>query len=133
MQVHERNALALARFLERRPEVERVYYPGLESHSQHNLAKKQMSGFGGMLSFDICGGREAAFRFIEKLRLFTFAESLGGVESLVEHPETMSHASMNAEARAAAGITGSNIRVSVGIEHETDLVKDFETALTALR
>lgn len=132
MVAHERNARALARFLDAHPQVERVYYPGLESHPQHDLAKKQMSGFGGMLSFDIRGGREAAFRFVQKLRLFTFAESLGGVESLIEHPESMSHASMSAEARIAAGITESNIRISAGIEHAEDLIQDLRCAFEAV-
>jgi cystathionine beta-lyase/cystathionine gamma-synthase len=109
--------------------VERVYYPGLPTHPQHSLAKKQMTGFGGMLSFDIRGGKEAAFRFIEALHIFAFAESLGGVESLVEHPETMSHASMSPQARRAAGITESNVRVSTGIESAEDLVADVAQAL----
>jgi cystathionine beta-lyase/cystathionine gamma-synthase len=109
-----------------------VYYPGLPTHPQHRLAKQQMTGFGGMLSFDIRGGSQAAFRFIEALRIFAFAESLGGVESLVEHPETMSHASMTAEARKAAGITGANVRLSAGIEDPQDLVADVAQALARL-
>ena len=128
MQAHERNALVIARFLEGRPEVERVYYPGLESHGQHELAKRQMTGFGGMLSFDIRGGEQAAFGFIANLKLFDFAESLGGVESLIEHPATMSHASMSPEARSTAGIAGGTIRVSVGIENTDDLVADMAQA-----
>jgi O-succinylhomoserine (thiol)-lyase len=129
MEVHARNAMALAEFLDRRPEVSRVYYPGLDSHPQHALACKQMSGFGGMLAFDIRGGGEAAFRCVQGFQLFEFAESLGGVTSLVEHPDTMSHASMSAEARAAAGITDANIRVSVGIESKEDLVEDMARGL----
>ena len=129
MRLHAENAMALARFLDRHPAVARVYYPGLASHPQHALAQRQMHGFGGMLAFDIRGGQAAAFRFIMRLKLFAFAESLGGVESLIEHPETMSHASMTAEARAAAGITGSTIRVSVGIEDAADLRADMEQAL----
>jgi O-succinylhomoserine (thiol)-lyase len=129
MASHARNAQALAEFLAGHKGVERVYYPGLPTHPQHALAKKQMSGFGGMLSFDIRGGKAAAFRFIEALTIFAFAESLGGVESLVEHPETMSHASMTAEARRAAGITESNVRVSLGIESAEDLVADVKQAL----
>jgi cystathionine beta-lyase/cystathionine gamma-synthase len=132
MRVHERNTHALAQFLKSHPQVERVYYPGLRSHPQRYLAKKQMCGFGGMLSFDIHGGHEAAFRFLDNLRLFDFAESLGGVESLIEHPETMSHASMTVEARAAARITGSNIRVSAGIEHVEDLIEDMRCAFETL-
>lgn len=129
MVAHARNAQAVAEFLASHEGVERVYYPGLPTHPQHALAKKQMSGFGGMLSFDIRGGKAAAFRFIEALRIFAFAESLGGVESLVEHPETMSHASMAPEARHAAGITESNVRVSLGIESAEDLVADVKQAL----
>jgi len=132
MAAHERNARALAEFLAAHKAVEHVYYPGLKSHPQHRLAKKQMTGFGGMLSFDIRGGKTAAFRFIQALQIFAFAESLGGVESLVEHPETMSHASMTAEARRAAGITGSNVRVSTGIENPDDLVADVDQALAAV-
>jgi cystathionine beta-lyase/cystathionine gamma-synthase len=129
MAAHARNAQAVAEFLAGHKGVERVYYPGLPTHPQHALAKKQMSGFGGMLSFDIRGGKEAAFRFIEALQIFAFAESLGGVESLVEHPETMSHASMTPEARRAAGITEANVRVSLGIESAEDLVSDVKHAL----
>jgi len=129
MAAHARNAKALAEFLAAHPAVERVYYPGLPTHPQHSLVKKQMTGFGGMLSFDIRGGKEAAFRFIEALHIFAFAESLGGVESLVEHPETMSHASMSPQARRAAGITESNVRVSTGIESAEDLVADVAQAL----
>jgi O-succinylhomoserine (thiol)-lyase len=129
MIAHARNAQALAEFLVKHPKVARVYYPGLKSHPQHTLAKRQMTGMGGMLSFDIRGGQKAAFRFIERLRLFAFAESLGGVESLVEHPETMSHASMGETARREAGITPANVRVSAGIEDADDLVADVEQAL----
>jgi O-succinylhomoserine (thiol)-lyase len=132
MVAHARNAQAVAEFLAGHKSVERVYYPGLPTHPQYALAKKQMSGFGGMLSFDIRGGKSAAFRFIEALRIFAFAESLGGVESLVEHPETMSHASMTPEARRAAGITEANVRVSLGIESAEDLVADVGQALDAL-
>ena len=133
MQAHERNARALAEFLVSRKEVDHVYYPGLPSHPQHDLARRQMSGFGGMLSFDIRGGQDAAFRFIEKLELFAFAESLGGVESLIEHPDTMSHASMSAEARKAAGITDGTIRVSAGIENTDDLIEDMRRAFDRSR
>jgi cystathionine gamma-synthase len=132
MAAHARNAMALAEFLAGHPKVERVYYPGLRTHPQYKLAKRQMSGFGGMLSFDIRGGAPAAFKFIQALEIFAFAESLGGVESLVEHPETMSHASMTPAARKAAGITPSNVRVSTGIEDARDLVADVEHALATL-
>ena len=132
MVAHERNARALAEFLAGHRLVEHVYYPGLRAHPQHRLARKQMLGFGGMLSFDIRGGKPAAFRFIQALEIFAFAESLGGVESLVEHPDTMSHASMTKPARRSAGITGSNIRVSTGIESADDLVADVAQALRAV-
>ncbi len=128
MQAHEKNALALAQFLAEHAQVERVYYPGLPSHPQYDLACRQMSGFGGMLSFDIKGHEEAAYRLIEHLKLYAFAESLGGVESLIEHPASMSHTSMGAEARKKAGITGANIRVSVGIENSQDLIDDMAAA-----
>jgi O-succinylhomoserine (thiol)-lyase len=132
MQAHERNAKALAEFLDARPEVDHVYFPGLPSHPRHDLALKQMSGFGGMLSFDIQGGSEAAFKFIKPLQYFSFAESLGGVESLIEHPASMSHASMDPAQRDEAGITDSNIRVSSGIENPADLIADMEAAFAAL-
>lgn len=128
MAAHEKNAGIMAEFLVGRDEVQRVYYPGLKTHPQHELAKRQMSGFGGMVTFDIRGGQEAAFAFIEKLELFAFAESLGGVESLIEHPYTMSHASMAASARDAAGITVETIRVSLGIENPDDLMADMSMA-----
>jgi len=133
MKAHNANALNLARYLSARKEVTRVYYPGLESHPHHELAKRQMQGFGGMLSFDIKGGQKAAFKFVKALKLFSFAESLGGVESLIEHPETMSHASMTLDQRRNAGITDANLRVSVGIENAEDLVEDFDRGFAALK
>ena len=133
MQAHARNAERLAAFLSGRPEVEHVYFPGLPTHPQHALARRQMSGFGGMLSFDLRGGQAAAFRLVTALKIFTFAESLGGVESLIEHPDTMSHASMTEQARRAAGIKPGNLRVSVGIESADDLVADLEQGFAALR
>lgn len=133
MKAHAANALALARHLAARPEVSRVYYPGLPSHPQHALAKRQMSGFGGMLSFDLKGGQSAAFRFVGALETIAFAESLGGVESLIEHPETMSHASMTLEQRRTAGIGDGNLRVSVGIEDAADLIADLDRGFAALK
>jgi cystathionine beta-lyase/cystathionine gamma-synthase len=129
MQAHERGAMAVARFLEAHDQIDRVYYPGLESHPHHELARKQQDGFGGMLSFDLKDGREAANRVAKKTRLFQTAESLGGIESLIEYPATMSHASMTAEARAAAGISDGTMRVSVGIESPEDLIEDLSQAL----
>lgn len=131
MEAHQRGAMALARFLQKHPAVEHVYYPGLPDHPQHDLAKKQMTGFGGMLSFDVKAGREMAEKVMTTSKLFAMAESLGGVESLIEFPESMSHASMPAEARVAAGITEKTLRVSVGIEHPDDLIADMKHALEA--
>ncbi|MEW4528678.1 PLP-dependent aspartate aminotransferase family protein [Maioricimonas sp. JC845] len=129
MEAHQRGATALARMLDEHPAVERVYYPGLESHPGHELAKRQQAGFGAMLSFDVKGGRPEAEQVFSRLKLFSLAESLGGVESLVEYPETMSHASMTLEARREAGISERTIRVSVGIESPDDLVADMRQAL----
>ncbi len=129
MEAHQRGAMALAAFLHEHPAVETVYYPGLPSHPDHELAKRQQSGFGGMLSLDVTGGRAVAERVMTTTKLFQMAESLGGVESLIEYPETMSHASMSAEARREAGISEGTLRVSVGIEHPDDLVADMRQAL----
>ncbi len=131
MEAHQRGAMALARMLREHPQVERVYYPGLPDHPHHALAKRQMTGFGGMLSFDVKGGGSKAERVMTRAKLFAMAESLGGVESLMEHPETMSHASMTLEMRRGAGITDKTLRVSVGIEHPDDLVADMRQALEA--
>jgi cystathionine gamma-lyase len=128
MKEHERNALLIAAYLEGHPRVKRVYYPGLKSHPQHGLARKQASGFGGMLSFEIDGGLEEADRFLGKVKVFALAESLGGVESLIEHPARMTHASIPRELRERIGISDSLIRVSVGIEHPDDLMEDLEQA-----
>jgi len=129
MQAHERGAQTVAKMLSEHPAVERVYYPGLPSHPHHELAKRQQKGFGGMVSFDVRGGRAAAERVLYGTKLFQLAESLGGIESLMAFPVTMSHASMSAEARLAAGITDKTIRLSVGIEHPNDLVADLHKAL----
>jgi len=129
MEAHQRGAKALAEMLAGHPQVERVYYPGLAAPPQRELARRQQSGFGAMLSFDVKGGREQAERVLNGVRLFYLAESLGGIESLVSYPETMSHASMPPEFRRTAGITEKTIRVSVGIEHPDDLVADLRQAL----
>jgi cystathionine gamma-lyase len=129
MEAHQKNALAVARFLESHGKVERVIYPGLESHPQHALAKKQMSGFGGMVTFFVKNGLKAARSFLENVRVFSLAESLGGVESLIEHPAIMTHASVPPEQRKALGIEDSLIRISVGIESTDDLLKDLDRAL----
>ena len=129
MKQHEQNAFAVARFLEGHEKVSRVIYPGLETHPQHALAKKQMHGFGGMISFEIKGGLQDATRVLERTRIFTLAESLGGVESLIEHPAIMTHASVPAENRKALGISDTLIRISVGIEESGDLIDDLKQAL----
>lgn len=130
MQAHGKNAMAVAEFLSRHPKVERVIYPGLTSHPHHELAKRQMSGFGGMVSFVIRGGLGQARAFLENVRIFSLAESLGGVESLVNHPAIMTHASVPAETRKSLGISDSLIRLSVGIETQSDLLKDLDHALS---
>ena len=130
MERHERNAIKIAQFLENHPKVRRVIYPGLSSHPQHELAKKQMTGFGGIVTFFIKGGLEAARRFLERVKIFSLAESLGGVESLIEHPAIMTHASLPKEVREKIGISDELIRVSVGIEHVDDLIGDLKQALT---
>ncbi len=131
MRVHEENARALATLLDAHSAVERVHYPGLASHPGHALAARQQAGFGGMLSVELAGGQAAVRRFVGGLRHFTLAESLGGVESLVAHPATMTHASMSASARAAAGISDGLVRLSVGIEALEDLADDLERALAS--
>nr|HEX4314864.1 cystathionine gamma-synthase [Kofleriaceae bacterium] len=133
MQRHEENARAMADWLEGHPQVAKVYYPGLKSHPQHALAAKQMRGFGGMISFVLKGGLDEARRFLSACKLFTLAESLGGVESLIEHPAIMTHASVPADRRAALGIVDGFIRLSVGIEDLADLKGDFEGAFAAAR
>ncbi len=131
MERHNASGLAVARWLEGRPEVERVIYPWLDSHPQHQLARRQMAGGGGIVSFVIRGGLESARRFLEACRVFTLAESLGGVESLVNHPAIMTHASVPPEIRARLGISDALIRLSIGIEDCDDLVADLEQALAA--
>lgn len=126
---HAFNAQKVAEFLASHPKVRKVNYPGLKEFPQHALAKRQMSGFGGMLSFELKGGLGGAKRFLKRLRIFSLAESLGGVESLVEHPALMTHASVPSAERRKLGISGSLVRVSVGIEDAGDLVTDLSQAL----
>jgi cystathionine gamma-lyase len=130
MRQHEENALGVAQFLQDHPEVETVNYPGLPSHPQHELAKRQMSGFSGMVSFTLRGGAEAAYAAVQKTRVFSFAESLGGVESLITHPATMTHAAIPREQREARGVTDGLMRLSVGIEDKEDLIADLDQALS---
>jgi cystathionine gamma-lyase len=132
MERHAQNAMEVARFLESHPKVEKVIYPGLESHEQHALARKQMSGFGGMITFFLKGGLTEARTFLENVRIFTLAESLGGVESLIEHPAIMTHASIPAETRKTLGIHDNLVRISVGIEDQFDLIADLQQALSKL-
>ncbi len=131
MERHCANALAIAQFLERHPEVERVYYPGLASHPQHALAKAQMAGgFGGIVTAVVRGGLERARRTLERCRLFALAESLGGVESLIEHPGIMTHSSLPAAMRESLGISDGLIRLSVGVEDVQDLIAELRQALS---
>ncbi|MBK1616401.1 cystathionine beta-lyase [Rubrivivax gelatinosus] len=129
---HNHNALELARWLEEQPQVARVHYPGLPSHPQHELARRQMHGFGGMISLDLATDLAGARRFLEAVRIFALAESLGGVESLIEHPAIMTHATIPAETRAALGIGDSLVRLSVGIEDLEDLRADLAQALATI-
>jgi len=129
LRTHQENAAALADLLDQHPAVTRVFYPGLLSHPQHALAKRQQSGFGAMLSFELEGGEDAVRAFLDGLQCITLAESLGGVESLVAHPATMTHAAMAPEARRAAGISDTLLRLSVGIEDIADLSRHLRAAL----
>jgi cystathionine gamma-lyase len=131
MKAHEANAIQIASFLTSHPKVEKVIYPGLKTHPQHDLAKRQMLGFGGMITFLIKGGLPAAQKFLESVEIFALAESLGGVESLVEHPAIMTHASVPADKRKELGIDDSLIRLSVGIEDIDDLIRDLEKAFNS--
>jgi len=129
MRCHQANAGVVARFLRDHPGITRVIYPGLDDHPDHLLASRQMRGFGGMISTEVAGGKEAAYRILGRTRLFTLAESLGGVESLIEHPASMTHASIPVERRAAIGVGDGLIRLSVGIEDDADLIADLKHAL----
>src|SRR6266478_9691780 len=129
MERHCASGLKIAEWLERHPKVRRVFYPGLASHPQHALAQRQMRGFGGMIAAELAGTLDDARRFLERCRLFALAESLGGVESLIEHPALMTHGSVPAEVRASLGIGDSLVRLSVGIEDADDLIADLAAAL----
>jgi len=130
MKQHEQNAIKLAEYLEGHEKVEKVFYPGLQSHPHHGLAKEQMSGFGGMITFFIKGGLDGARKFLENVDLFVLAESLGGVESLIESPAIMTHASIPKKEREKIGLSDNLIRVSVGIEEIDDLIADMEHAFS---
>ena len=129
MKAHCENAGELAAWLDTHPAIEKVIYPGLAAHPQHALAKRQMDGYGGMISILLKGGLDAARRFMERTELFTCAESLGGVESLVNHPAIMTHASIPPDRRAALGVTDNLVRLSVGVEDVADLRDDIDAAL----
>ncbi len=131
MERHAQNAARIAEFLSAHQKVNKVTYPGLDTHPQHQLARKQMKGFGGMMTFEIRGGLEAARKLLKSVKVFACAESLGGVESLIEHPAIMTHASVPREARERLGINDGLIRLSVGIEDAQDLVDDLQRALAA--
>ena len=130
MERHEQNALEIAKFLESHSAIKRVIYPGLPSHPQHELAKSQMKGFGGMISFEINGNLDTAIKFLKRTKLFSLAESLGGVESLVEHPAIMTHASIPEEKREELGISDTLLRLSIGIENCDDLKDELNFALS---
>lgn len=130
--MHEANANALAHWLVGQRGVRRVYYPGLASHVGHELARRQQRGFGAMISIELEGGTTAVKEFVGALKLFSLAESLGGVESLIAHPATMTHAAMDPAARAAAGLVDGLLRLSIGIEAERDLREDLTAGLAAL-
>ena len=132
MKQHQENAMAIADYLTKHKRVQKVFYPGLKSHPGHAIAKRQMRGFGGMVSFEIKGGTKSANVFLKKIKIFSLAESLGGVASLAEHPATMSHAAMPDAYRKYVGITNGIIRLSVGLENIDDLIKDLEQALMPL-
>ena len=132
MSRHQENAMAVAEYLEKHPKIERVFYPGLESFPQKALADKQMHGYGGMISMHLKGGLEESRKLLENVKIFLLAESLGGVESLIEHPAIMTHASVPAENRAQLGIVDNFIRLSVGVEHKDDLIQDLDAALSKL-
>ncbi|HKN19695.1 MAG TPA: PLP-dependent aspartate aminotransferase family protein, partial [Dissulfurispiraceae bacterium] len=129
MEKHNENAMRIAVFLEEHPKTDRVYYPGLKSHSQHELAKRQMSAFGGVLCFELRGGLEAGIKLMNSMKLCTLAVSLGSVETLIAHPASMTHSLITREERLKAGITDNLVRLSVGIENAEDIIQDLEQAL----
>jgi cystathionine gamma-lyase len=132
MEAHQKNAMIIAKYLEAHPKVDKVLYPGLKSHPQYALAKRQMTGFGGMITFFIKGDIKKSKKFLEKVKLFALAESLGGVESLIEHPAIMTHASIPKKIREELGIFDNLIRLSVGIEDCDDLINDLEVAFNSI-
>lgn len=132
MKAHQENAMKVAKFLEAHPKVDRVIYPGLKSHPDHKMAKKQMKGFGGMITIFIKGGVKESRKFLKAVKIFALAESLGGVESLIEHPAIMTHASVPKKVREEIGLTDNLIRLSVGIENIDDIINDLKMALSKI-
>jgi methionine-gamma-lyase len=133
MEKYEKNAMAVAKWLEQNPKVERVYYPGLASHPQHDLAKKQASGFGAMIAFELKGGMEAGITLMNSVELIHLAVSLGNVDSLIQHPASMTHSPYTREERLEAGISDGLVRLSVGIEEPEDLLEDLEQAFAKIK
>ena len=131
MEIHDSNGRVVAEFLAKHRKVSRVFYPGLPDHPQHELAKRQMSGFGSMITFET-GSLKNANKMLKKLRVCSLAESLGGVETLISHPATMTHAALGEKGRKAIGITDGMVRISVGIEDLQDILEDLESGLTAI-
>jgi methionine-gamma-lyase len=129
---HCDNAMAVARHLEKHPKVARVHYPGLEHHPQHELARRQMSGYGGIVSFELKGGYEAGRKMMDSIRMWTLAVSLGCVDSLIQHPASMTHACVPREKRDKVGVTDGLVRLSVGVEDLEDLVRTLDEALAAV-
>ena len=132
MEKHCENSFEIASFLEKHEAIEKIYYPGLSNHPNHEIAKKQMNGFGGMITVVLKGGLKTATTFLERTKIFALAESLGGVESLIEHPAIMTHASIPAEVRKDLGIEDGLVRLSVGIESVEDLLEDLNQALSGV-
>jgi cystathionine gamma-lyase/cystathionine beta-lyase/cystathionine gamma-lyase/homocysteine desulfhydrase len=131
MEVHDRNGRIVANFLANHKKVKKIFYPGLPSHPQHELAKRQMSGFGAMITFET-GSFKNAYKMLKKLRVCSLGESLGGVETLISHPATMTHAALGEKGRKAIGITDGMVRISVGIENVQDIIDDLEMGLAAI-
>jgi len=129
MAVHNSNAMAVARYLESHPKIAKVWYPGLESHPHHVIAKRQMKGFGGMVSFEVKGGLAGGTDFVQNLQVIQLAVTLGGTESIVEHPATMTHYALTSEERLSAGISDGLVRLSVGIENISELIDDISNSL----
>ena len=129
MKQHEKNALQIVDFLSKQPKVKKIYFPGLPTHPGSEIAKLQMSGFSGMVSFEVDGGKDYVKKIVESTKLFSLAESLGGVESLIGQPATMTHVGIPQEQKEKLGITDSLIRISVGIEDADDLIEDIQQAI----